>query len=178
MNEDIARPASGSQQPIQRLTSAPTGLRLTTPVNPYTGSELTHSIQDTNGLGKRYDYILPCGLLCSNIVFSQVFRTDLLPSLPMPLLPGDDATASDHLPVLMMFNNPYEQPFRLTSLVVTNGAVTVKWESVAGRSYWVESSPNLTVWTAVASNLMATGTNTMFTTNASGSQYLRIGRRP
>jgi endonuclease/exonuclease/phosphatase family metal-dependent hydrolase len=178
LNEDIARPASGSQQPIQRLTSTPTGLRLITPLNPYSGSELTHSIQDTNGLDKRYDYIMPCGLLCSNIVFSQVFRTDLLPSPPLPLLSGDDAMASDHLPVLMAFNNPYDQPFRLTSLIVTNGAVTVKWEGVAGRSYWVESSTNLTVWTTVASNLVAEGTNTVFTTSAAGCRFLRIGRKP
>jgi hypothetical protein len=147
-------------------------------LNPYSGSELTHSIQDTNGLGKRYDYIMPCGLLFSNIVFSQVFRTDLLPSPPPPLLSGDDAAASDHLPVLMVFNNPYDQPFRLTSIVVTNGLITAQWASVAGRSYWVESSANLAVWTTVASNLVAAGRNTVFTTNATGFQYLRIGRKP
>jgi hypothetical protein len=42
----------------------------------------------------------------SNIVSSQVFRTDVLPSPPPPLLAGDDATASDHLPVFMTFANP------------------------------------------------------------------------
>jgi endonuclease/exonuclease/phosphatase family metal-dependent hydrolase len=83
MNEDIAFPATGSQQPIQRLTNN-TGLRLTTPLNPFTLSPLTHSIQSAGGLDRRYDYILPCTLLFSNIQSSQVFRTDLLTNFPSP----------------------------------------------------------------------------------------------
>src|ERR1019366_3313636 len=97
LNEDIIRPGTYSVTPgpIQRLISPPTGLQLATPVNPFTGSELTISIQSLH-LDVRFDYILPCSLLFSNIASSQVFRTDLLPSPPPPLLAGDDATASDH----------------------------------------------------------------------------------
>jgi endonuclease/exonuclease/phosphatase family metal-dependent hydrolase len=102
LNEDINRPPSGSKQPIQRLVNSATGLQLTTPVNPYTSDDRTISIQSS--LTARFDYILPCGSLFSNIANSQVFRTDLLPSPPPPLLAGDDKTASDHLPVLMVFN--------------------------------------------------------------------------
>ncbi len=102
LNEDINRPPSGSKQPIQRLVNAATGLQLTTPLNPYTSDDRTISIQ--SGLTARFDYILPCGSLFSNIASSQVFRTDLLPSPPPPLLAGDDKTASDHLPVMMVFN--------------------------------------------------------------------------
>ena len=69
---------NSNPQSIQRLISAPTGLQLTTPLNALTGSERTWSIQDADGLTVRYDYILPCGLLFSNITGSQVFRTDLL----------------------------------------------------------------------------------------------------
>ena len=61
MNEDILRPPPSNPQSIQRLISAPTGLQLTTAVNPFTDSERTWSIQDTDGLTRRYDYILPCG---------------------------------------------------------------------------------------------------------------------
>ena len=101
MNEDFARPPASNPQSLQRLTSAPTGLHLTTPVNPLTGNEMTFSIRDGGGLSKRYDYILPNALLLANQAGSQIFRTDLLSSPPPPLLASDATTASDHLPVLM-----------------------------------------------------------------------------
>src|SRR5208282_1517951 len=116
-------------------------------------SELTHSIQDTNnGLTERYDYILPCGMLFSNVVRSQVFRTDLLTPMPPNLYSNDDKTASDQLPVFMVFANPFNTPFRLLSLGVTNQIVSLKWESISNRQYHVEVSSNLTVWTPLASN--------------------------
>ena len=48
LNEDILRPPPSNPQSLQRLISAPTGLQLATAVNPFTDSELTWSIQDTN----------------------------------------------------------------------------------------------------------------------------------
>ena len=48
MNEDILRPPASDPRSLQRLIGAPTGLQMTTPVNPLTDSELTWSIQDTN----------------------------------------------------------------------------------------------------------------------------------
>ena len=81
-----------SQQPIERLTNG-TGLILTTPVNPFTLSPLTHSIQSTSGLDRRYDYIFPNTLLFSNIQSSQVFRTDLLAPPPPNLYTNDDVVA-------------------------------------------------------------------------------------
>ncbi len=177
MNEDIARPPASDPQSLQRLTSAPTGLQLTTPLNPFSGSELTHSIQ--LGLGKRYDYILPCALLLANVASSQVFRTDLLPSPPPPLRANDDVTASDHLPVLMVFNNPYDQPFRLLSMTRTNLAVTLKWETVPGQPYRVETSTNLTTWSALASNLVATSNSYTFGANLNDAgRYFRVYRGP
>ena len=86
LNEDIFRPETKyytSSHPIQRLIAAPTGLYLTTPLNPVTVSDLTLSIRST--LDVRFDYILPCGLLYSNIASSEVFRTDLLNPLPSNL---------------------------------------------------------------------------------------------
>ncbi len=139
MNEDLVRPPSSHPQTLERLTSAPTGLQLTTPVNPFTGSEMTFSIRAAD-LTKRYDYVLPCALLFSNVASGQVFRTDLLTNPPPSLLASDSETASDHLPVLMVFNNPYEQPFRLLATVVSNDTVTLSWQTQAGRQYHVEAA--------------------------------------
>jgi hypothetical protein len=160
------------------LISAPTGLQLTTAVNPFTDSELTWSIQDTDGLTKRYDYILPCAMLSSNIVSSQVFRTDLLDPLPPNLYSNDD-NASDHLPVFMVFGNPFNTPFRLLTIGMTNQIVSLQWESASNRSYNIEVSSNLTAWTPLATNLTATGANFTFTTNVPGDvKFFRVYRAP
>jgi endonuclease/exonuclease/phosphatase family metal-dependent hydrolase len=178
LNEDILRPPDSNPQSIQRLVSVPTGLQLTTPVNPFTASERTISIRDDNGLTKRYDYILPGATLFSNIVSSQVFRTDLLNPLP-PNLYSDDENASDHLPVFMVFGNPFNTPFRLLSIGVSNQIVWLKWESTSNRQYHVEMSSNLTVWTPLVTNLAATGANITFSTNVPGDvKFFRIRRAP
>ncbi|HKI69478.1 MAG TPA: hypothetical protein VKA67_07815, partial [Verrucomicrobiae bacterium] len=180
MNEDIYRPDTAKYvtgQPIQRITSPPTGLKLTTPVNPTSDSDLTLSIRGT--LDVRFDYILPCALLFSNINTSQVFRTDLLSPVPPGLLSDDDKTASDHLPVLMVFNNPYNQPFHVLSVARTNQTVMLQWQSVIGQSYHLEVSPDLTNWTTYANDLVATGANFTFSTNVSGDQnFFRVYRWP
>ena len=180
MNEAIARPSTAGATTLPTLTSAPTGLRLTTPTNPATGSELT--ISTRTGFTKRYDYLLPSRLLFSNSSSSQVFRTDKLANPPPPLLTNDSATASDHAPVLMVFKNPYNTPFRLLSLAQTNQSVTLRWESGPNRQYRVEASSNLTLansWNTAASNLTATGAVYSFSTNVSGSpKYFRVYRVP
>jgi endonuclease/exonuclease/phosphatase family metal-dependent hydrolase len=176
LNEDIAHPATGSQQPIQRLTNG-TGLQLTTPRNPASDSEQTFSIRGV--LDRRYDYLLPCGLLFSNIAGSQVFRTDLLANPPPPLLANDDATASDHLPVLMVFNSPYDKPFRLLSITRSDPSLALTWQSVPGQPYRVESSSNLAAWAELASNLVASGTSYLFATHVTGStRFFRVYRVP
>jgi endonuclease/exonuclease/phosphatase family metal-dependent hydrolase len=179
MNEDMLRPPVSNPQSIQRLISAPTGLQLATPVNPLTGSERTWSIQDAGGLTVRYDYILPCTMLFSNVVGSQVFRTDLLQPVPPNLYSNDDKIASDHLPVFMVFANPFNTPFRLLSIGVTNQLVSLTWESTSNRQYHVEESSNLTVWTPLATNLAATGADFTFATNVPGDvQFFRVRRAP
>ncbi len=160
---------------IQRLISAPTDLRLTNPTNPVTGSINTYSIQAS--VSSRIDYIFPCGLLFSNIVSSQVFRTDLLNPVPSGLQTNDDKTASDHLPVLMTFANPYTTPFQITSVSLSNSSLTLNWQSSSGRQYRVESSTTLTNWIPFSATLMATGSNSSFTTNTtSGIKFLRLNR--
>jgi endonuclease/exonuclease/phosphatase family metal-dependent hydrolase len=180
MNEDILWPAANQRQSLQRLISAPTGLHLTTPLNPFTGSERTWSVQDTNvGPTVRYDYILPCSALFSNIVYGQVFRTDLLNPPLSNLYSNDDRIASDHLPVFMIFANPFNVPFRLLSVRMTNHIVSLTWESQSNRSYSIEVSPNLIAWAPLASNLVATGANGTFQTNISdASRFFRVSRAP
>ena len=85
-------------------------------------------------------------MLFTNTTGSQVFRTDLLTSPPPPLLADDDQTSSDHLPVIMYFNNPYGQPFQVLAIGLTNQDVTLRWESTCGRLYGVQASSNLTAW--------------------------------
>ncbi len=177
-NEDLARPPASQPLTVQRLTSVPTGLHLTTPINPLTGEDLTFSIRAAN-LTRRYDYILPCGLLFSNVADAQVFRSDKLTE-PAPLLLTDDsATASDHLPVMMVFNHPYNKPFRLLSATLMDDAFTLTWESVPGQPYQVEVSSNLSAWIVVASNLLATGAQYSFSTNlADQPHFFRVYRVP
>jgi endonuclease/exonuclease/phosphatase family metal-dependent hydrolase len=180
LNEDILRPPPGNPQSLQRLISAPTGLQLTTAVNPFTDSELTWSIQDaSDGPTVRYDYILPCAMLSSNIVSSQVFRTDLLQPVPPNLYSNDNKIASDHLPVFMVFGNPFNPPFRLLAIGMTNQIISLQWESASNRQYCVEVSSNLTAWAPLATNLTATDVDCTFTTNVPGNaKFFRVQRAP
>jgi endonuclease/exonuclease/phosphatase family metal-dependent hydrolase len=180
MNEDILRPPASDPRSLQRLIGAPTGLQMTTPVNPLTDRELTWSIQDTNsGPTARYDYILPCAALGSNIVGGQVFRTDLLTPPPSGLYSNDDQIASDHLPVFMVFANPFAVPFRLLSLEMTNQTFLLTWESQSNRSYNVEVSSNLVTWTPLAAHLVATGAQATFSTSVpAAAGFFRVYRAP
>jgi endonuclease/exonuclease/phosphatase family metal-dependent hydrolase len=182
LNEDAFFPDANyvSGRPIQRLTSAPTGLQMTVPVNPVTGADLTESIQDS--LDTRFDYILPCALLFSNVVGSEVFRTDLLTNLPPSLFSNDDVTASDHLPVLAIFQNPFDTPFKILSVARTNENFTLTWESQNNRTFDIEASADLKFWIPLATNLASTTANPAFTftTNAVTDQikFFRIHRVP
>ena len=163
---------------IQTLLSPPTGLTMTMPRNPVTGSVNTYSSTTANP-SSRLDYIFPGPLLYSNIKTSQVFRSSLVTPLPPGLNSNDSQVASDHYPVLMVFHNPYDKPFKLLSVTRTNPTVTLKWESVFGQPYRVESSTNLTSWTTQANNLVATGTNYTYSTNLNdAARFFRIYRLP
>ena len=110
---------------------------------------------------------------------SQVFRTDILNPVPPNLNSNDDKVASDHLPVMMVFNNPYDKAFRLLSIARSNASVTLTWQSVTGQPYRVDSSSNLAAWTGLASNLVATGMSYVFTTNVIGDTlFFRVYRIP
>jgi endonuclease/exonuclease/phosphatase family metal-dependent hydrolase len=179
LNEDIADPPGNSGHPVQRLISPPTDLRLTTPLNPSTGSSNTYSIRATSNPADRIDYILPCGLLFSNIASGQVFRTDRLTPLPPGLLSTDSRTASDHLPVVMSFYNPYDTVFRLTSVMESNQFLNVVWQTTTGRTYRIERSTDAMNWSIVSPNLFATNTNFSWTINLTPpSALFRVYRLP
>ena len=165
---------------IQRLISPPTTLRLTNPTNPFTGSINTYSIQSS--VSERIDFIFPSALLVSNIIGAQVFRTDLLTNFPSNLFSNDDKTASDHLPVLMTFANPFDTPFKLLSIARTNQNVTLKWESQNNRNYSIEASTDLVAWTLFATNLATTTTNATYTFTSNNVpdriKFFRIYRVP
>jgi endonuclease/exonuclease/phosphatase family metal-dependent hydrolase len=182
MNEDAFFQDTdyASGHPIQRLTGAPTGLQMTIPVNPVTHTDLTESIQYS--LDTRFDYILPCPLLFSNIAGSEVFRTDLLTNFPLNLNSNDDKIASDHLPVLMVFKNPFDTPFHLLSIARTNQNVKLEWESQNNRNYNIETSTDLFSWTPLATNIATATTNASFIFTADNigdpAKFFRIYRAP
>lgn len=163
---------------IQKLISPATGLTLTNPKNPVTNSINTYPTTSANP-SSRLDYIFPSTLLFSNIRTSQVFRTDKLTPVPPGLNSTDCKVASDHYPVQMVFDNPYDKAFRLVSIARSNPMVTLKWESVVGQPYRVDASSNLNTWSVLASNLVATGSNHTYSTNLSdAARYFRVYRVP
>jgi hypothetical protein len=144
------------------------------------GQNYTWSIQ--SGLTVRFDYIFPCNMLFSNILTSQVFRTDVIYPTPAGLLQWDDKTASDHLPVLMVFKNPFDTAYNVRQVTKTDQTISLNWDSAAGRQYNVEASTNLAnsaAWVPLVTNIVATGTNSVWSTNiTSDNQFFRIYRTP
>jgi endonuclease/exonuclease/phosphatase family metal-dependent hydrolase len=174
LNEDINRPPSGTQLPIQVLLTPPTGLQLQTPLNPFTGDDLTLSIQTT--LNVRFDYLLPCQGLVTNLIRSQIFRTDVLPNPPSPLLAGDSVTASDHLPVHMEFRNPYAPGItpKLTGGQFSGGQFGFNLKGQAGRAVVIEASTNLQQWVAIQTNVVGTSFVPFAEATVHGQRFYRV----
>lgn len=156
-NEDVARPRSFEQGAMARIINDATGLKLTTPRNPFNGDERTHSSQNANP-SIRFDYILPGQMLFTNIATNWIFRTDYLNPLPAGLLSTDVQVASDHLPLVAIFNNPYWVPPAFKAEVrLIDQTATVSWNSVSGNKYIVRGSFNLTNWFNVSPTITASG---------------------
>jgi hypothetical protein len=93
-------------------------------------------------------------------------------------LAGDSATASDHLAVLMTFNNPFDLPFAITA-VNSNRVIRLEWMADAGRRFRVESSTNLMQWIPVASNIVSgVGGASATLTNLGSFEFFRVYRTP
>jgi len=180
LNEDVNRPTSGSGHPIERLANPATGMTLTTPVNPFTGDERTWSIQ-AGSLTVRFDYVLPGGLLASNIATSQVFRTDRLVAPPPPLLTNDSKTASDHLPVVMVFNNPFNTNPPVLNLLRAGGNLLLAWPTTPV-GFQLEVADELTDapnWlnSALSPAVVGGVTNLVTLTNLNEQKFYRL-RKP
>lgn len=176
-NEDVMANASYDADVIPKLTNSAVGLVLTTPVNPTTKSERTFSIRAS--LQSRLDYILPNDLLYSNILASQTVRTDVLNPTPTGLNGDDDRTASDHLGVLMIFDNPYSVPFRVTQIDVNGGFLSLRWKSRAGSRYSVEWTSDFTNWQDAATGILTGGTEGLWNTTAPATtRFYRLFEEP
>lgn len=162
-NEDIARPRSYEQGAMLRIINHATGLQLTTPRNPFTNDERTHSSRNANP-SIRFDYILPGAMLFTNLSTNWIFRTDYLNPVPPGLQSDDVQVASDHLPLVAIFQNPYYVPASFTVGVrIENQSAVVSWNSVAGGKYVVRGSFNLTNWFNASPTITATAPNTEWT---------------
>lgn len=153
LNEDVNRPDAGSLHPVERLITADTGLCLTTPLQ-LSGNDCTFSSRTAPS--HRFDYILPCAQLCSNLVGSRVFRTDVLSPLPPGLLSNDTQTASDHMPVWMVFASPSGNDFRIASLQVEGDDTRLTWTAWAGGYCQVFASSNAVRWEGLPGLVQAT----------------------
>jgi len=84
--------------------------------------------------------------------------------------------------VLMVFNNPFDTPFKLVSVARTNQNVTLQWEAQNNRTFNLEASSNLINWTPFVANLQTSTTNSpfIFETNNVADQlkFFRIYRVP
>ena len=60
-------------------------------------------------------------------------------------------------------------PFQLTSAAVSNGQFRVGWTTAPGYSYRVLNATNLAGWSPLSSWILASGTNTNYTTTLSGN---------
>jgi len=162
-NEDIARPRSYEQGAMPRIINDATGLQLTTPRNPFNNDERTHSSRNANP-SIRFDYILPGALLFTNIMTNWIFRTDYLSPAPPGLQSDDAQVASDHLPLVAIFRNPYYASAPLKAAVrIENQTAIVSWNSIVGNKYVVRGSFNLTNWFNASATITANRTNTDWT---------------
>lgn len=152
-NEDHASPPLPRHRAVMALTNG-TGLRMTLPRNPDTAREWTLSIRDR--LDRRYDYILPSGLLFTNLAAGLVFRSDTLFPRPPGMARTDSATASDHLPVLLWFGHPDAAPFALEVRRAGGNTLTLSWPAPAGRRYEILAAAPTDGWRTVAA-LLSTG---------------------
>ena len=87
---------------------------------------------------------------------------------------NNDAFATDAFSVSAL-GNP-EAPFLITNIVRADGNVTITWNSIAGRTYFVERSTDLQVWDEIDDPLSTSGSSEYTDTNVPESDqvYYRV----
>jgi hypothetical protein len=69
------------------------------------------------------------------------------------------------------------KPFRFTSVSRTEQDIRLQWETSCGWKYTLETSSDLTTWSVLPTNFIASGTNLTFTTSPQGIiQFFRAYR--
>lgn len=176
-NEDVVVHANSGAGVVPKITNNAVGLNLTTPVNPATGSERTFSIRTS--LQSRLDYVLPGKLLYAHVISGRTFRTDLLDPLPPGLSTDDSRIASDHLGILMVFENPYVVPFQITGIERTGRYLSIRWEARPGRRYSVEWTSDLRTWSEAANGILAGGAEGLWNTAPpAANRFYRLFEEP
>lgn len=174
-NEDHANPPLARHRAVLALTNG-TGLRMAVPRNPATGREWTISIRDR--LDRRYDYILPGGLLHSNLAAGLIFRSDTLFPRPPGMERTDSATASDHLPVMQWFAHPDEASFVVRAARPGDGQFALAWPAQPGRRYEISATEAPGLW-QVADTVTAMSANPVWSTETSGAtRWFRLRAVP
>ena len=107
---------------------------------------------------------------------AQACGLALLPGPPTPLLSGDSATASDHLPVQMEFRNPYAPALApiITVGRLNGGVFGFDFKGLAGRPVVVEASTNLQTWVAIQTNIVGTGVTPFTESPFYGQRFYRL----
>jgi endonuclease/exonuclease/phosphatase family metal-dependent hydrolase len=156
LNEDIRRPPTGSQRPIQRLANTNLSLTLAPVTNTVDGTDFTWSAR--SGLNTRFDYVLMGPQLATNFVGGELFNTARLRVIPEGLQRSSSAIASDHLPVVARFNEPFPTSFAIRAVERGEDFVRLTWENpIEGYTFRIERSTNLSRWTFVSDNLRTNG---------------------
>lgn len=170
-NEDVSRPRDVARNPIPRLTNAATTLVMLNATNPVTQRSETWSSRFS--LNTRLDYILASGGLAATASSATVMRADRVNPLPEGMLRDDNATASDHLPVMAIFGPVTPILFRITKFSEEAGVVSLNWEADSGIGYRVEKSTDLRNWIQATATR---ATNRMAFPAAGSPEYYRVRR--
>lgn len=170
-NEDVSRPRDVVRNPIPRLTNSATTLVMLTATNPVTQRSETWSSRFS--LNTRFDYVLASASLAATASSGIVFRADRVNPLPEGMLRDDNATASDHLPVMVSFGPVTPVQFRITEVTEAAGSVSLTWEADAGIGYRVEKSTDLRTWVQATATR---ATNRMMFPAAASPEYYRVLR--
>lgn len=162
LNEDVFDPPNNTGRPVQRLIGRGTEMFLSQPVNPVSRSTDTWPTGSVSGGGggSRLDYILSSVSLQDDLMSVQVFQSESLPwnvwaeqagDVEIELSAQDSRQASDHYPVIAVFNNrnwnsQTSQTASVRVILQPESVLQISHTTHPGFYYWYETSDNLEDW--------------------------------